>query len=218
MEKIFDFIPEVDVIAIGPGIGFSEDTEKIICGLIQNSTVPLIIDADGINSIARLQNKEKIRKIFEKAKSPVILTPHLGEMARLLKVLTKSERLILNKERIDIAISFSKETGVYLVLKGAPTIIAEPGGMAFINTTGNPGMATAGSGDVLTGMIASLVGQGLSPLDASLTGVYMHGLSGDIAARKIGEHSLIASDIINFLPDAFLELEISKSDDNTSDF
>ncbi len=110
------------------------------------------------------------------------------------------------KDRINTAISFSKETRTYLVLKGVPTIVAEPDGNAFINTTGNPGMATAGSGDVLTGIIASLLGQGLNPIDSSVLGVYLHGLAGDIAAKARGEHSLIASDIIDSLPDAFLKL------------
>ena len=112
----------------------------------------------------------------------------------------------IEEDRISIAIKFSQETGTYLVLKGAPTVIAEPEGSVFVNSTGNPGMASAGVGDVLTGMIAGLLGQGLNPLEASILGVYMHGFAGDIAANKKGEHSLIASDMINSLPDAFLSL------------
>jgi NAD(P)H-hydrate repair Nnr-like enzyme with NAD(P)H-hydrate dehydratase domain len=96
---------------------------------------------------------------------------------------------------------------IYLVLKGVPTVISEPEGRTFLNTTGNPGMATAGSGDVLTGVIAAFLGQGLNPLDAALLGVYLHGLSGDIAASKKGTHSLIAYDIIDHMPDAFLSLQ-----------
>jgi NAD(P)H-hydrate epimerase len=122
---------------------------------------------------------------------------------------SSEKRTTLDAQRstiIDIAISFSKETGAYLVLKGVPTIVAEPLGNAFINTTGNPGMATAGSGDVLTGIISSFLGQGLNPVDASISGVYLHGLAGDIAADYKGEHSLIASDIVNFLPDALCRM------------
>ncbi|HWR59236.1 MAG TPA: ADP/ATP-dependent (S)-NAD(P)H-hydrate dehydratase, partial [Thermodesulfovibrionales bacterium] len=104
------------------------------------------------------------------------------------------------------AISFSESAGVYLILKGVPTVIAEPEGKAFINSTGNSGMATAGAGDVLTGMVSSFVGQGLSALDASILGVYLHGLAGDIAASEKGEHSLIASDIIEAVPAAFRAL------------
>lgn len=215
---------KVDVIAIGPGIGVSKETEKIITELIRKSTVPMVIDADAINSLAgAMVNGQGAKDIFQKAKSPIILTPHTGEMARLLKQRLdlsvplkpqtgvrgqKSEekelRVKIEQDRINAAMAFSKEIGAYLVLKGTPTIVAEPDGNAFINTTGNPGMATAGSGDVLTGIIASMLGQKLSAVDASLLGVYIHGLAGDMAARTKGEHSLIASDIINFLPDAFL--------------
>lgn len=208
-DRILEFTAKkIDVIAIGPGIGVSSDTEKTMTELIQKSTVPLVIDADGINSIGGEIG------LLKKAKAPIILTPHLGEMVRLLRHKTgvrsqKTEKDIkdeLEKNRINIAIAFSKRTGAYLVLKGVPTIVAEPEGMAFINTTGNPGMATAGSGDVLTGIIASLVGQGLSPKEASLLGVYIHGLAGDTVTIEKGEHSLIASDIIDFLPSAFMQL------------
>lgn len=210
IDAILNFAAQkVDVIAIGPGIGVSHDTEKVVTELIQRSTIPLVIDADGINSIARGQKTEDRRQILKKAKAPIILTPHPGEMARLLqncRTVALSHCRTFEKDRINTAMSFSKENGVYLVLKGAPTIVAEPDGNVFINTTGNPGMATAGSGDVLTGIIAAMLGQKLSAVDASLFGVYIHGLAGDIAASRYGEHSLIASDVINFLPDAFLSL------------
>jgi len=203
IDVILNFTAQkFDVIAIGPGIGVSYDTEKVVMELIQRTTIPLVIDADGINSISRaIGNRQGTIGLFKKAKAPIILTPHHGEMARLLQGSREVE-----KNKIDMAISFSKETGAYLVLKGVPTIIAEPEGSAFINTTGNPGMATAGSGDVLTGIIASLLGQGSNPFNASLFGVYLHGLAGDCAAEIKGERSLIASDIIDFLPGAFLQL------------
>ena len=113
----------------------------------------------------------------------------------------------IERNRIAAAASFSKETGTYLVLKGVPTIVAEPEGSTFINTTGNPGMATAGSGDVLTGMVAAFLAQGLKPSDASILGVYLHGLAGDIAAAEKGKHSLIATDIIGKIPETFLRLK-----------
>ncbi|MCL0040175.1 NAD(P)H-hydrate dehydratase [Thermodesulfovibrionales bacterium] len=203
IEKILDFAAQkADVIAIGPGIGVSPDTERIMGELIQKSTIPMVIDADGINSIKAAAD------LLKKARSPIILTPHPGEMARLLNQDADPNASAMRihdieKDRLNIAMEFSKKTGAYLVLKGAPTIIAEPEGNAFINTTGNPGMASAGSGDVLTGIIPSLLGQGLNPLNASLLGVYLHGLAGDIAAKEKGEHSVIASDIIDFLADAF---------------
>lgn len=220
IDVILNFAAKkIDVIVTGPGIGVSNDTEKIMNELIQKSTIPMVIDADAINSISRATgNRQRAIGLFKKAKSPIILTPHTGEMARLIQdarrnpPFSKGERGRINgviqeieKNRINTAMSFSKETGTCLILKGVPTIIAEPDGNAFINTTGNSGMATAGSGDVLTGVIASLLGQGLNPLDASLLGVYLHGLAGDAAAREKGEHSLIASDIIDFLAEAFMQ-------------
>ncbi len=210
VDEILNYaFQKIDVIAIGPGSGVSKETEKIITELIIKSTVPIVIDADAINSLAgSMLSGQGLKNIFQKAKSPIILTPHSGEMTRLFKQKSEGKELRakMEKDRIDAAMSFSKENGVYLVLKGAPTIVAEPDGNVFINTTGNPGMATAGSGDVLTGIIAAMLGQKLSAVDASLFGVYIHGLAGDIAASRYGEHSLIASDIINFLPDAFLSL------------
>jgi len=202
LEIILGFASQkADTISIGPGIGISPDTERIMSRLVQTSPVPLVIDADGLNS---LQNSIKI---LSNAKSPVIITPHPGEMARLLECepeagTKKSEvRTKIEKQRISTAVSFSQETGVYVVLKGVPTIVAAPEGDVYINTTGNAGMATAGSGDVLTGIISSLIGQGLNPLNAAVLGVYLHGRAGDKAAKVRGEHSLIASDIIEYLSD-----------------
>ena len=229
IDVILNFAAQkIDVIAIGPGIGVSNDTEKIMNELIQKSTIPMVIDADAINSIApphpplgkghpslpplaKGGSRGGISKgaigLLRKAKSPIVITPHPGEMARLLSQESEKEiKIKIEKDRIDTAMSFSKETGTYLVLKGVPTIVTEPEGRAFINTTGNPGMATAGTGDVLTGIIASLLGQSLNPVNASLLGVYIHGFAGDMAAKGKGEHSLIATDIIDSLPDAFVQL------------
>lgn len=200
VDKILNFIDQkIDVIAIGPGIGVSADTVKIMAELVEHSPVPLVIDADGINAI------EGNQAMLKSARSPLILTPHPGEMRRLIQ--DKGYSIAdIEKDRINTALSFSRETGTCLVLKGVPTIVADSGGNAFINSTGNPGMATGGSGDVLTGIIASLLGQGLEPVLASMLGVYLHGLAGDMAARAKGEYSLIASDIIESLPDAFSSL------------
>lgn len=207
IDQILAFAAQkADVIAIGPGIGVSDNTGKIMNELIRKSTLPMVIDADGINSLSRaIGNRQGAIGLLRKAKSPVILTPHAGEMARLLQRAKGKRQRAVEKDRIKTAIAFSKETGTYLVLKGVPTTIAEPDGNAFINTTGNPGMATAGAGDVLTGVIASLLGQGLNPTYASVSGVYLHGLAGDMAAGRMGEYSMIASDIIDFLPEAFMQ-------------
>ena len=200
LDTILDFTArKADVIAIGPGIGISANTEKIVSHLVRTSAVPVVIDADGLNSLSNAAG------VLKNAKSPVIITPHPGEMSRLLKIDISIQDI--EKDRIQTAVTFSRQTGIYVVLKGAPTIIAAPEGTAFINTTGNPGMATAGSGDVLAGIVASLVGQGLNPLDAAVLGVYMHGLAGDEASRAKGEHSLIASDIIDHICDAYRLLE-----------
>lgn len=208
IQGILDFITErADVLAIGPGLGVSSDTKVLIDELILKSPVPMVIDADGLNSLSS-------KEILKKAKSPIIITPHPGEMARLLgqesrvkeQKTEKNIREEIERDRINTALSFSKETGTYVVLKGVPTIVADPEGNTYINTTGNPGMATAGTGDVLTGIISSFLGQGLNPLEASLLGVYIHGLAGDLAASEKGYHSLIATDIINSFPKAFLSL------------
>jgi len=198
-----------DVLAIGPGLSVDEEISKLVCLLVAESGVPVVIDADGLNALAGRTN------ILKKAAAPVILTPHTGEMARLIQGARNNGRWVrdssvrnpehelqslIERDRINTAVSFSKRTKTYLVLKGVPTVIAAPEGNAFINPTGNPGMATAGTGDVLTGMISAFLAQKLDPDDAALLGVYLHGLTGDIIAQKKGEHSLIASDIINAIP------------------
>jgi NAD(P)H-hydrate epimerase len=226
--RILDFLGKsADILAIGPGIGVTAGTRKLLRDLISNSESPMVIDADGINSL------NGNRGVFTKAKAPLILTPHPGEMARLLKQAKSKEhraksieqkarskdvaavpkafgislRDEIEKDRINIAISFAKETGTHLVLKGVPTIIAAPDGQAFINTTGNPGMAKGGTGDVLTGMISGFLAVCRNPLHSCILGVYMHGLAGDIGASEIGENSLIATDIIDKIPAAFNSLK-----------
>lgn len=198
LSEILDFlVKEADVLAVGPAIGSDKETAKLMEGLLALCAAPMVIDADAINSIRGKTG------LLRKTKAPAILTPHPGEMARLIG---GSKGPDVEADRIGVAAGFSKSTGAYLVLKGVPTITASPEGRSYINPTGNPGMATAGSGDVLTGIIASFVGQGLSPLEACILGAYLHGLSGDISAAEKGEHSLIATDIIEALPGAFLSL------------
>jgi NAD(P)H-hydrate epimerase len=184
----------------------------------------MVIDADGINALSETRDGGRgAAGILRKALAPVILTPHPGEMAGLLlsrkpevrspkseergpRTQNSQLRTKIEQDRIATAVNFAKETRAHLILKGVPTVIAEPQGKAFINPTGNPGMATAGSGDVLTGMVASFLAQGQDPLNAAVLGAYMHGLAGDLAAGRKGMPSLIASDIIEALPDAFREL------------
>lgn len=183
-----------DVLAIGPGMGASNETRKLMKGLLNRFEQTMVIDADGINSL-------DIESI-EKAVCQVVITPHPGEMSKLTGISIAE----IEANRIGTALDFSAKTDAVLVLKGVPTIVAHRG-RAFVNTTGNPGMAKAGSGDVLTGMISALIAQGMTPLEASKTGVFLHGRSGDIAVGKKGIYSTIASDIINSIPDAFRSME-----------
>ena len=214
-SAILDFLnKKADVLALGPGISTGPGVTKLLLTLLMSVTAPMVLDADAINSLAG--HTEKLLK----AKAPLILTPHTGEMARLLSKRKGNEksgvehremRRKIERDRVNCAVSFSKERGVCLILKGAPTIISEPGGRTYINTTGNPGMATAGAGDVLTGMAAAFLAQGLDPVDTSILSVFLHGLAGDIAASEKGMHSLIATDIIEKLPEAFLRLKAHNS-------
>ncbi len=211
-DAILGFLDrQADALAMGPGLTSGPDIINLTAGLLPAVTVPMVLDADALNSLSGKTD------VFRKVKAPVVLTPHPGEMARLLRSEREEIRMpgkeenehkkVIEQDRIKTALSFSAKTGTCLVLKGVPTVIAEPEGKAFINTTGNPGMATAGSGDVLTGMIAGFIGQGLNPLDASVLGTFLHGLSGDMAANRRGMHSLVAGDIIGFLPEAFTALK-----------
>jgi hydroxyethylthiazole kinase-like uncharacterized protein yjeF len=195
-ESILNFLSKRgNVLVIGPGLSVHKEITKVSTEVITHSKVPVVIDADGLNAISGKKN------LLKKCNAPVILTPHPGEMAKLDGLKTPSGSVM--PDRITRAVSFAKQYRVNIVLKGVPTVTAVPDGRAFINSSGNPGMATAGTGDVLTGMIASLLAQGLSALDASTLGVYMHGYAGDIVADKKGQHSMVASDIIKELPRAF---------------
>ncbi|RJR16109.1 MAG: NAD(P)H-hydrate dehydratase [Nitrospiraceae bacterium] len=199
-ETIFDFLRKMGtVLAIGPGLSADKEISRLVTELVKGSRVPIVIDADGLNAIADNVN------LLRKSRAPVILTPHPGEMARLLiqsSIVAGKDNLLtlIEEDRINIVLNFARQTGTYVVLKGPPTITASPLGEAYINTTGNPGMATAGTGDVLTGMISAFIAQGLSPADAAMAGVYIHGYAGDIIAEEKGKNALIASDIIRILP------------------
>lgn len=185
-----------NAIGIGPGIGTESETQNILKNLIQLSTVPLVIDADAINILS--ENKTWLS--FLPAKS--ILTPHPKEFERLVGKCSNTF------ERIQKGREFARKFNVYLVLKGAYTAIITPDNKCFFNSTGNPGMATAGSGDVLTGILLSLLAQGYSSFKTCLLGVYLHGLSGDKAAEKLGFETLIASDIIDNIGNAYKELYV----------
>jgi ADP-dependent NAD(P)H-hydrate dehydratase / NAD(P)H-hydrate epimerase len=177
-------------IVIGPGLTTREDGKELMLDVIKNARVPLVIDADGLNIIA---NHPEMMAEF---KQPVIFTPHPGEMSRLTGLPVAE----LQQDRLGIARRFAVEWGVTIVLKGARTIIASPEGLAFINRTGNPGMASAGMGDALAGIIGGLIAQGLATTGAGVAGTYIHGLAGDLAAEKKGMAGLITSDLLQEIP------------------
>lgn len=189
-DIIIGSLKNKSALLIGPGISTHPKTIKLLLELIPEIDIPLVIDADGLNCLSIHLN------ILQKIKGPVIITPHPGEMSRL----TSKTIQTIQADRIGIAQEFASYYNVYVVLKGAGTIIAFPDGHTFINTTGNPGMATAGTGDVLAGMVAGLTAQGVPPSDASKAAVFLHGLAGDFAAQKKGQIPLIASDIIDAIP------------------
>ncbi len=192
-------IQNQDSVAIGPGIGRHPKTAEFIFFLLQKLDKPAVLDADGLNICA-----DNIQAVKE-YKGEMILTPHPGELSRLTGYPVKE--ILAN--RISIVQNFSHSWNKILVLKASPSLIGFPDGRVFINPTGNAGMATAGSGDVLTGLITGLLAQGLSAQHAALAGVYLHGLAGDLAKIKIGEPGMLASDILKFVPQAIKKLSES---------
>lgn len=195
-EEIIKRVNSSDVCAFGMGMGKSSGTSNTVFDIVKEAEKPLIIDADGINAISGNID------ILKKLKARAVLTPHPGEMSRL------SGKTIadIQKNRIETACEFSKRYNTVTVLKGENTVIADPNGKYEVNSTGNPGMATGGTGDVLAGVTASFIGQGLDPFDAAVLSVYLHGRAGDIAAKEKGFHGLIASDVAEALPLAIKEL------------
>jgi NAD(P)H-hydrate epimerase len=183
---------KMSAVAIGPGLSTHFETAQVVRDLVQRITAPLIIDADGLNALAGHTD------ILKRAKAPVILTPHPGEMGRLLGISSAE----VQKDRINIASAFAMKHNVVLVLKGAATVVALPDGRVSLNSTGNPGMATGGTGDVLTGMIGGFLAQGHTAAQAARLGVYLHGLAGDFAAGEKGEAAMIAGDLIEKIPEA----------------
>ena len=180
------------VLAIGPGLSQHPETVALVHNLICETDTPTVIDADGINALS------KSKEILSSLSPQTVLTPHPGEMARLIGGTVEA----LEQDRIGIAQRFAETHNVTLVLKGAPTVVAHGNGEVWINSTGNAGMATGGMGDVLTGLIAGLVAQKVSPFDAAVLGVYLHGLAGDIVAESVGMHGLMAGDVLNNVPKA----------------
>jgi len=197
-ERFLTGLPEIkeyDAIGIGPGIEKHIDTYEVISQLVSRYTRPVVFDADAINIMA---NEKSFLKMLPEGS---ILTPHPGEFKRITGFWEN------DFEKLEQQIALSEEYKIFIVLKGAHTTISTPEGKVYFNSTGNPGMATGGTGDVLTGIITSFLGQGYVPKEAAILGVYLHGLAGDIAAENLGEECLMASNIIDYLPQAFKEIK-----------
>jgi NAD(P)H-hydrate epimerase len=190
--SLLGFAATKTAVAMGPGIGGEAETVGLVHDLTTEIKQPLVLDADGINALAGHA------QILRRAQAPVILTPHPGEMARLLGKSVSD----VQKDRLGAAGSFAQEFNVHVVLKGAGTVIAAPDGALAVNPTGNPGMATGGTGDVLTGMIVGFLAQGLCPWEAACAGSYLHGVAGDLVAARRGEIGMIARDLLDAIPEA----------------
>ncbi|MGO9481913.1 MAG: NAD(P)H-hydrate dehydratase [Candidatus Kryptoniota bacterium] len=186
-----------DVLVVGPGISRNQETAQLVIKLLRSYDGTVVIDADALSAIADQP------EILRETHAEIIITPHHGEFSRLIKF-SPAE---IAENRIELARRYAKDNNLTLVLKGSPTVIASKEGKSFVNVHGNPGMATAGMGDVLTGIIAAMLGQKLSPVDAAVAGVYIHSVAGDISLESKGIYSLIATDVIENLPKAFKKIE-----------
>lgn len=185
IPEILERLPKMDAVLIGPGLGQSEGTFKVVKAVLENAACPVVLDADGINVICGHKD------ILRGRTNSTILTPHDGEFARLGG--------IIGDDRSAAAVEMARELGCILLLKGHRTVITD-GETIYINHTGNPGMAVGGSGDVLAGIIVSLLGQGIDPLKAAACGAWLHGAAGDLCADEIGQYGMIPGDMVAALP------------------
>jgi hydroxyethylthiazole kinase-like uncharacterized protein yjeF len=186
-----------DVLVVGPGLSRNQETSQLVAKILRSHDGTIVVDADGLNAMADQPD------ILRDTHAEVILTPHLGEFSRLTRFSVEE----IAKDRIELARRYAQDNKVTLVLKGSPTVVATKEGKVFVNVHGNSGMATAGMGDVLTGIIGAMLAQKLSPVDAAVAGVYLHSVAGDIALESKGIYSLIASDVIESLPGAFRKVD-----------
>lgn len=204
MDKIIELLSWCDMVALGPGLSRLEETQKVVEEIIKCSPKPVIIDADAIFALAQKTD------IIRNAPSKLVFTPHIGELATLSGL----QSSVIKENKINVLMQQSKKIRQTILLKGSPTLIASPSGAVKVTNTGNPGMATAGSGDVLTGMIAGLALQNIPLEQAAWAGAYLHGLCGDLAKNDLTEWSLIASDLIRFIPKALKTVTGVNPDEN----
>jgi NAD(P)H-hydrate epimerase len=194
-QKIEEKLANCDVLALGPGLGRSDGLTRLVCDLLKQTEKPVVLDADGINAL-----ENHIDVLDARLGRVTILTPHDGEFVRVGGDLSQGNRVWSAQD-------FAAKHGCILVLKGHRTVTTAPEGDALVNTTGNSGLAKGGSGDVLTGVIASLLAQGTAPLQAAALGVWLHGRAGDLAAERLTAYAMTPEDVIAELPSAFLELQ-----------
>lgn len=185
IEQLDKYLSSVNAVLLGPGLGQNDDVLNVVTHVLRNYKGPVVLDADGINVLA------EHRDILRDRMSTTIITPHDAEFARIGGVLTEN--------RVAAATSLAAQLGVIVLLKGHKTVVTD-GDVVYINPTGNPGMAVGGSGDVLSGMIVALLGQGLSPVDAAACAAWLHGAAGDICSQEIGQYGMLPSDMISVLP------------------
>jgi ADP-dependent NAD(P)H-hydrate dehydratase / NAD(P)H-hydrate epimerase len=214
MKGFWQAAEQKTVVAIGPGISRHVETAEFVRSIVQDSKIPIVLDADGLNAFERRAEDLNRRDRKGNAKGAeetqtLVLTPHPGEMARLTGLSTAQ----IQRDRVNVARKFAQEHGVILVLKGDRTVVAKPHGEAWINPTGNPGMATGGTGDILTGVVAGMLAQNPQrAFEAVIAAVYLHGLAGDIACKHLGERSLVATDLIKALPEAFRRVRVEAAE------
>jgi NAD(P)H-hydrate epimerase len=193
VEPALEFAATKQAVALGPGISQHPETREFALEFVRRCPVPLLVDADGLNALST--NPEALAASAE----PKVLTPHPGEMARLSGCTTAE----VQQDRVACATAFAARHHCVVVLKGHGTVVADPGGGVFVNSTGNSGLAKGGTGDVLSGLIGGLMAQRLAPLHAAVLGVFVHGLAGDVAAARKTERGMIASDVLAALPEAW---------------
>lgn len=197
LTPALEFAAGKQAVVLGPGISQHPETREFVLGFVQRCPVPLLIDADGVNCLSAEPG------LLTKGEAERAVTPHPGEMARLIGGSTAD----VQKDREGVAAAFAAQHRCVVALKGYRTVIASPAGELYVNTTGNSGLATGGTGDILSGLVGGLMAQGVTVLDASLLGVYLHGLAGDIAAKRTTERAMIARDVLDALPQAWRSLE-----------
>jgi len=202
LSKALNFASKCDAVVLGPGLSTRDETTEFVWRFIAECSTPMVIDADGLNAMAECP------AIFKEAKAPIIITPHPGEMARLLSTSVSK----VQADRIGAVKTAAEKFSCTAVLKGARTLIATLDGKVMINPTGNAGMATGGSGDVLSGMLGAFLARGMKPHEAAAAGVYLHGLAGDLSAKQQGQICMVAKDIIDNLPKAVNKMKVYNDD------